>query len=93
VQITHDIWVFWNQQIQSQLLEAHIRDIRASIQWKFDIGLQDLLPADFFYISLSLHLAAFLLPQVLALPLQDQELWLHALLYYCRTKNTEDQKN
>jgi len=83
VQITHDIWVFWNQQIQSQLSETHIWDMGASIQHKFDIGLQDLLPADFLYVSLSPHLAAFLLPQVLALPLQDQELWLHALQQVC----------
>jgi len=78
VHITHDIWLFRNQQTQAQRLE-HINDIRASIHHEFQLGLQDLLPTDFFYISASPQPTAFLLLQVLALPTQDQELWLRAL--------------
>jgi len=77
--ITHAIWLFRNQQVQSQLLVTQTQETLAAIHTEFALGHLHLLPADHFYLSQDSDTEGFSLQQVLDLPLPDQQLWLHAV--------------
>jgi len=79
LQATHATWLFRNQQIQSNLLETQTQDVLTAIRREFEIGHQNLLPTDHFYLSRELDVEGFSLQHVLDLPLPDQQLWLHAV--------------
>jgi len=74
---THATWLLRNQQIQSHLLETRTQDLLTAICSEFDLGHQNLLPSDQFYLSQDPDSDGFSLQQVLDLPLPDQQLWLH----------------
>ncbi len=50
---------------------------QVEIHSQFRQGITDLLPADYFYVTPGQP--GFTLHQVLELPLDDQQLWLHAV--------------
>jgi len=74
----HMIWTFCNQQIQSHLLETQVQDITTAIHHEFNLGHQDLLPEDQFCIATTPDLGSHTLQSILNLPLEDQQLWIHA---------------
>ncbi len=79
LQATHATWLLRNQQIQSHLLEAQTQDVITSIRSEFELGHQNLLPANQFYLSRDPDSEGFSLQHVLDLPLPDQQLWLHSV--------------
>jgi len=79
LQATHATWLARNQQVQSQHLEIQMQDVLTAIWGEFELGHQNLLPADYFYLSIESDSDGFSLQYFLDLPLPDQQLWLHAL--------------
>jgi len=54
-------------------------DVLTAICREFELGHQNLLPADHFYLSREPDVEGFSLQHVLDLRLPDQQLWLHAV--------------
>jgi len=73
--LTHSIWLSWNQQLQEQWEFAKQQLAETTIHQEFECGTFNLLPQDTFYIKFE----GFTLTSVLALPLLDQQLWIHSI--------------
>jgi len=77
LQVTHAIWIAWNQQIfevrQQQETESVHHDI---LEW-VHLATQNLLPVDRFYVTPGPN--GFSQARVLGLPLDDQITWLQAV--------------
>jgi len=77
--LTHSMWVARNQHLQDLTLESLTTSTQLLIRQEFDLGVQDLLPPDRFYVLPSTNSDGFSLDRVLAMPLPDQQLWLSAV--------------
>jgi len=74
---THTLWLSWNEQIWNICHQQEMTSMQAAIHSQFRQGITDLLPTDYFYVTLGQP--GFTLCQVLELPLDDPQLWLHAM--------------
>jgi len=77
--LTHSMWITRNQQLQDLTLESLTTLTHLLIQQEFELGIQDLLPNDRFYVLSSTDSEGFSLDRVLAMSLPDQQLWLSAI--------------
>jgi len=77
--LTHSTWLARNHRVQDQQLQSQWVTIKATIHQEFELGLQHLLPADFFHVQRSSPAEGFSLESVLSLPLGDQQLWIHSI--------------
>jgi len=75
--ITHALWLSRNHQVNLLLRQRDLSATIASIRDQFRQGTTNLLPIDHFYVMPGPQ--GFSLQQVLDLPLDDQQLWLHAI--------------
>ncbi len=75
--MTHTLWLSWNHQVNLLLRQRDQSATLASIQDQFCQGITNLLPINHFYVMPDPQ--GFLLQQVLDLPLDNQQLWLHAI--------------
>jgi len=77
--LTHSVWVSRNQQLQVHRESAEQQLAEATIRQEFERGTLNLLPQDTFYVQRSSPFEGFTLASVLALPLPDQQLWIHSI--------------
>ncbi len=75
--MSHALWVSWNNQVNLLLRQIDLLATIDAIRSQFQQGTTNLLPIDHFYVTPGPQ--GFLLQQVLDLPLDDQQLWLHAV--------------
>jgi len=77
LQFTHEIWLARNHHLALHQQQQAITQSLTNIEAQFQQGTMDLLPEDPFYVTPGHH--GFSLAQVLALPFDDQQLWLHSV--------------
>jgi len=77
--LTHSTWTSQNHLLQEHSLQDQQISAETTICQEFELGIQHLLPPDQFYISQSSASNGFSLEAVLALPLADQQLWIHSI--------------
>jgi len=77
--LMHSTWTSRNHLLQERVVQAQRSSANATICQEFKQGLQHLLPADHFYVSQSSPTIGFSLESTLALPLADQQLWIHSV--------------
>jgi len=75
--MSHALWVSRNNQVNLLLRQRDLLATLDAICSQFQQGTTNLLPIDHFYVMPGPQ--GFLLQQVLDLPLDDQQLWLHAV--------------
>jgi len=75
--ITHAMWLAHNQQVQEAHRQQELASLTTAIQEQFRLDLSDLLPPGHFYVTPGPQ--GFSLQQVPELPIDDQQLWLHAV--------------
>ncbi len=75
--MSHALWVSRNNQVNSILRQRELSATTDAIRSQFQQGTTNLLPIDHFYVTPGPQ--GFSLQQVLDLPLDDQQLWLHAV--------------
>jgi len=73
------MWLARNQQLQTLNLETLTSSTQEQIRQEFDLGVQNLLPQDRFYVLPSTTIDGFSLDRVLGMPLPDQQLWLSSV--------------
>jgi len=73
------MWLLCNQQIKSLWIAQEISQLDLAIRDQFNLGLQDLLPADQFYVVRESDSQGFDLASVLAMDISDKRLWLAAI--------------
>ena len=77
IQISHALWLARNQQVLEARQVQESLTVRQDILAQFQLGTQNLLPADQFHVIPGPH--GFSLDRVLNLSLEDQVLWLQAV--------------
>jgi len=77
--VAHSMWLSRNQELQSLTLAALSSSTQEQIRHEFELGVQNLLPQDRFYVLPSTTLDGFSLDRVLDMPLHDQQLWLSSV--------------
>jgi len=73
---SHSMWLLCNQQIKSLWIAQEISQLDLAIRDQFNLGLQDLLPTDQFYVVRESDSQGFDLASVLAMDISDKCLWL-----------------
>jgi len=79
LQVSHSMWLARNQELQSQSLASLTSTTQEQIHQEFELGIQNLLPQDRFYVLPSTTIDGFSLDRVLTMPLPDQQLWLSSV--------------
>jgi len=74
---THTVWLAHNQLVRDIQQQQETSLTHRAIHHQFSQGVLNLLPSDYFYTMPSPQ--GFTLTQVLNLPPDDQQLWLHAV--------------
>ncbi len=79
LQVSHSMWLSRNQELQSLNLANLTSSTQEQIRHEFNLGVQNLLPQDRFYVLPSTTFDGFSLDRVLNMPLSDQQLWLTSI--------------
>ncbi len=75
--LSHAMWLSRNHQVFLAQQQQTLTSTREAIHLQFQQGTTNLLPVDQFYVTPGPQ--GFSLQQVLDLPIDDQQLWLHAV--------------